>query len=239
MMIHQQQPMISSPIKPMSQQPFTNRRTSRDKQQRSVMFCSSTKDVDTASKRSSGLKKHRASSAVPIPHAMFRSPSEVQLLADERVADERDFVFYARLVSGIQERRMMTNNDSSCEETERCLTHIMQTRHEHGDKLEDDGVPIVSNNDGDENGGYYFEDRDSFVCSSSSYSSSSTYQQEFEQDSLHQEEDECIFDLELWRNHQNGKRLRVIFHATIPNPFWITATAQPSRSLETILKNVI
>ncbi len=172
------------------------------------MFCSSTKDVNIASRRSSGLKKHRASSAVPIPHAMFRSPSEVQLLADERVADERDFVFYARLVSGIRERTMMTNNDTSREETERCLSHIMQTRFEQEEQLEDDGVPIVSNNYGDENGGYYFEDHDPFVCSSSSYSSSSTYQQDFEQDSeqdsFYQEENECIFDLELWR--KNTKR---------------------------------
>lgn len=192
MMIHQhhrEQAMIHSPIKPISQQAFANRRTKREKQSRSVMFCSSTKDVNANSGRSTGLKKHRASSAVPIPHAMLRSPSEVQLLADERVADERDFVFYARLMSGIRERTMMTHNDTRCEETERCLTHIMQTRHQHGEQLEDDGVPILSNNDSVENGDYYLEDLDSLASSSFSF---------YDDDSLvYHEENECMFDLEL------------------------------------------
>ena len=185
---HRGQAMIQSTIKPIEQQTFANRTTKREKQSRSVMFCSSTKDTNVTSRRSSELRKHRASSAVPIPHAMLRSPSEVQLLADERVADERDFVFYARLMSGIRERTMMTNND--IEETERCLTHIMQTRHQHGEQLiEDDGVPILSNNDSIENGGYYLEDLDSLASSSSSL---------FDDDSIYQEETECmLFDLEL------------------------------------------
>lgn len=204
MMIHHQQTMIDTPIKPIAQQAFASRGASKQRQARSVMFCSSTKDNEASPGRSSTLKR-RASSAVPIPHAMFRSPSELQLSVDEQVADERDFVFYARLMSGIRERTRVANHQSCDqpfqynEETERCLTHIMQTRHEQPGSQED-GVPILRDEDGGNNGGYYLEDLDCLTSSSSSYSSSCTYQQDFEQDrydDVYQEENECIFDLEL------------------------------------------
>jgi len=169
------------------------------------MFCSSTKSNDASPRRSAGLKKRRASSAVPIPHAMFRSPSELQLSVDEKVADERDFVFYARLMCGIRERTQATNRHVQYnEETERCLTHIMQTRHQPECQLEDDGVPILRDEDGTEKGSYYLDDLDS----SSSYSSSSTYQQDFEPrygDGIYEEENECIFDLELWPKSTNDE----------------------------------
>lgn len=185
-----QQTMIDTTIDPIG---HANRRTTK-----SVVFCSSTKTNDASPRRSMGLKKRRASSAVPIPHAMFRSPSELQLSVDEKVADERDFVFYARLMCGIRERTQTANlHVQYNEETERCLTHIMQTRHEQEYQLVgEDGVPILRDEDGGVKGGYYLDDLDS----STSYSSSSTYQQDFELDRYNDdnyEENECIFELEL------------------------------------------
>ena len=204
MMMYQQQTMIDTAIKPLAERTFASRRTNK---QRSVMFCSSTKSNDASPGRSPGLKKRRASSAVPIPHAMFRSPSELQLSVDEQVADERDFVFYARLMTGIRERTRAANQQNCDqpfqynEETERCLTHIMQTRNQPEHQLEEDGVPILREEYAGENGGYYLEDVDCVMSSSSSYSSSCTYQQDFESDrydeNMYHEENECIFDLEL------------------------------------------
>jgi len=184
-----QQTMIDATINPIR---HANRRTTK-----SVMFCSSTKVNDASPRRSMGMKKRRASSAVPIPHAMFRSPSELQLSVDEKVADERDFVFYARLMCGIRERTQTSNQHVQYnEETERCLTHIMQTRHKQEFQQDDDGVPILRDEDEGETGGYYLDNLDS----STSYSSSSTYQQEFESErynDMYEEENECIFELEL------------------------------------------
>jgi len=206
-----QQTMLDSTIRPIAPTLIqsANNSNTKQRQSRSVMFSSSTKTSSASSsqERPSFNKKRRsnASSHVPIPDAMFRSPSELQLSVDEQMADERDFVFYARLVSGIRERTRASQVNQQHhqsyninEETERCLTHIIQTRHQQEQEMEHDGVPILR----DEEtlaGGYYLEDLDS-----SSYSSSSTYQQDFEQDNrnynddaMYCEENECIFDLEL------------------------------------------
>jgi hypothetical protein len=209
MMIYQQT-MLGTTIQPIAPALTASRSTRNERQARSVMFCSSTKINDASQERSTThMKKRRASSSVPIPDAMFRSPSELQLSVDQQVAEERDFVFYARLVSGIRERTRAANHqpcDYHChynEETERCLTHIMQTRHRQEQELEEDGVPILHDEEWTENGGagsYYLEDLDCLTSSSSSSSSSSTYQQDFEQDrndDMYCEENECIFYLEL------------------------------------------
>lgn len=176
----------------------------------SVMFSTSTKSSGDSQQRSTmNNRKRRVSSAVPIPDAMFRSPSELQLSVAEQVADERDYAFYARLMYGIRERRRAANQKPYDhlhyfnEETERCLTHIMQTRHQKERAAEEQGVPILSSDDWTQNGastGYYLEDLDCLTSSSSSFSSSSTYQQDFEQDhdeDAYSGETECIFDLEL------------------------------------------
>jgi len=204
MMIYQQT-MLDTTIEPIVPAHAASRNGTKQRQPRTVMFCSSTKANDAPRERSA--LKRRASSSVPIPDAMFRSPSELQLSVDEQVADERDFVFYARLVSGIRERTRaahpqhceQNNSHYYNEETERCLTHIMQTRHQlQQQDFEEDGVPILREEEC--TGGYYLDDLDCLTSSSSSYSSSSTYQQDFEQDRNDDtcyEEDECIFDLEL------------------------------------------
>lgn len=201
MMMYQQQTMINSTIQPIA----TTHTSRKSNKQRQVLFCASTKNNEASQGRPS--MKRKASSSVPIPDALYRSPSELQLSVDEQMADERDFVFYARLVSGIQERNRAANHQGINQalhynqETERCLTHIMQTRHQQDQQLEDDGVPILQDEGWRDNGsagGYYLEDLDVLTSSSSSYSSSSTYQHDFEHnDDMYQEENECIFELEL------------------------------------------
>lgn len=203
-----QQTMLDTTIQPIAPTLTASRSTRKERQARSVMFCSSTKSNVASQERSTthNMKKRRASSSVPIPDAMFRSPSELQLSVDEQVAEERDFVFYARLVSGIRERTRAANHQPcDChhhynEETERCLTHIMQTRHQQEQQLEEDGVLIQEWTENRGAASHYIEDLDCLTSSSSSYSSSSTYQQDFEQDrndDMYCEENECIFDLEL------------------------------------------
>jgi len=192
-------------------------------QQRSVNFSSCTKSQE-AQEQQTGVKRMSSSSSVPIPEScMFRTPSELQLTVDEQVADQRDFAFFARLVNGISERR---GSSSSAIETDRCLTHIIQTRHHqqsHDDDQEEEGAQhcdgILIEDDyqvgtGGEGAYYLGEDNDCFTSSSSS-SSSSLYQHEFvdyEDDEAHtathssnNDDDlyneggdcECMFDLEL------------------------------------------
>jgi len=204
MMIYQQT-LLDTTISPL-----TNRSTGiKQRQARSVMFCSSTKSNVAPQDRSALLKKkRRASSSVPIPDALYRSPSELQLSVDEQVAEERDFVFYARLMSGIRERNRAANEQNRdlqhcySAETERCLTHIMQTRHQQEQGVKERFLipQVEERSDNVAAGGYYHEDLDCLMSCSSSYSSSSTYQHDFEQDrnnDLYCEENECIFDLEL------------------------------------------
>eukprot|EP00535_Pseudo-nitzschia_heimii_P001019 CAMPEP_0197187332 /NCGR_PEP_ID=MMETSP1423-20130617/15714_1 /TAXON_ID=476441 /ORGANISM="Pseudo-nitzschia heimii, Strain UNC1101" /LENGTH=207 /DNA_ID=CAMNT_0042638887 /DNA_START=224 /DNA_END=847 /DNA_ORIENTATION=- len=204
-----QQMMLDATIAPIPPSRTESRKLNT--KQRSVMFSSSTKTSNGTEQRSAMKKmKRRATSSVPIPDAMFRSPSELQLSVDEQVADERDFVFYARLISGIRERtraanpRLCDQHNYYNEETERCLTHIMQTRYQQEQEVEDDGVQILPEDDWIENrgsGGYYLEDLECCTSLSSSYSSSSTYQQDFGQhrneEGNYYGESECIFDLEL------------------------------------------
>jgi len=198
----------------------------QQEQVRSVNFSSRTKKEE---KQANGVKRMHSSRSVPIPECMFRTPSELQLTVDEQVADQRDFAFFARLVSGISERRgsssTSTTNAACAKETDRCLTHIIQTRQHNQSHDEQeaeaeaeaeeapcyDGILIED----DYSGVFYLgEDNDCFTSSSlSSSSSSSLYQHEFvdyeeeahtathssnDDDDLYNEGDcDCMFDLEL------------------------------------------
>jgi len=245
MMMIYQQTMLSSTIEPVSfsshrsslSSSFIERRkisssssSSQEQEQpqkpqqdvRSVNFSSCTKSKE-AQEQQTGVKRMNSSSSVPIPERMFRrTPSELQLTVDEQVADQRDFAFFARLVSGISERRA-SSSTTSATETDRCLTHIIQTRHHHqshDDQQEEqahDGILIEDDyqvGTGREGAYYLGEDNDCFTSSSSSSSSSSLYQHEFvdyEDDEAHtathssNDDDlyneggdcECMFDLEL------------------------------------------
>lgn len=245
MMLYQQT-MFTSTIEPISshRSSFIERRKTsgsqeqkqqqpqKPQQQRSVNFSSCTKkETDFTNnngqqEKQAGVKRRTSSSSnVPIPACMFRSPSELQLTVDEQVADERDFAFFARVVSGISERRSssttnnITQTDKSdgfiryIEETDRCLTHIIQTRHHHDQQEQQDGILIEDDSSNQVGGGVYYlgEDLDCFTSSSSSSSSSGSsilYQHEFDEDEdehkhnhnddLYNEGDcECMFDLEL------------------------------------------
>ena len=195
-MIYPQQTILDTTIAPIPQR----RRKSAKQQERSVAFCESTMD---APERQPGSMKRPASSSVPIPDAMLRSPSELQLSVDEQVADERDYVFYSRIMSGIQERNRYHPCDPNFShynrETEKCLTHIMQTRHQHGQQQQQHQYQGIN-----DNGDYFIEDLDYAypTSSSNSYSSTPTYQQEFEPDRSSNDvtqPEECMFDLELWQ----------------------------------------
>lgn len=183
--------MIASTVEPL---PIRKTTTLQEQQQRSVGFAPSTKQTSSSGK----IRRRTLSDSVPIPDALLRSPSELQLSMDERVADERDFVFYARLVSGIQKRNSWYINA----ETERCLTHIMQTRHNAAQTTQTSQANHSSQMD-------YYLDNLECVTDSSEDSSVSSYQHDFEttmdchelQDDDHDDDDsgdnECIFELEL------------------------------------------
>lgn len=236
MMIYQQA-MLTTTFAPInvtssSSSPSSSRRLKH----RSVNFSSCTKkggsnsqeEEEGSHQQRAGVKRRSSTISVPIPNAMFRSPSELQLTVDEQVADERDYNFFSRLVSGISERSFHATpataapTTASCchhynTETDRCLTHIIQTRQQmiEGGQEEEEGDCSVCGNTIHPNkygyhmvGGVTIEaqediDQDWFTASCSSSSSSSTYyQQDFDDhdDDHHQYEggdNECIFDLEL------------------------------------------
>jgi len=213
-----QQTMLSSTVEPASSHrsslsssvikrrkiPLSSLSSKEQEQQRSVNFSSCTKKQEALeNSKQAGVKRLNSSSSVPIPECMlFRTPSELQLTVDEEVADQRDFAFFARLVSGISERR---GSSTSTTETDRCLTHIIQTRHHHhlphddqeeaeaegahcnGIFIEDDDYQVGTGG-GEGEGVYYYlsKDNDCFTTISSSSSSSSSssnssilYQHEF------------------------------------------------------------
>eukprot|EP00751_Fragilariopsis_kerguelensis_P044450 CAMPEP_0170992438 /NCGR_PEP_ID=MMETSP0736-20130129/9747_1 /TAXON_ID=186038 /ORGANISM="Fragilariopsis kerguelensis, Strain L26-C5" /LENGTH=180 /DNA_ID=CAMNT_0011417903 /DNA_START=189 /DNA_END=728 /DNA_ORIENTATION=+ len=163
-----QQTMLSSTVEPASSHrsslsssvikrrkiPLSSLSSKEQEQQRSVNFSSCTKKQEALeNSKQAGVKRLNSSSSVPIPECMlFRTPSELQLTVDEQVADQRDFAFFARLVSGISERRASSSTTSTTHavtETDRCLTHIIHTRHHqqsHDDQEEEaqhcDGILI-------------------------------------------------------------------------------------------------
>lgn len=73
------------------------------------------------------LKK---SPSIPIQNHMKRTGSELKLRMDEEMADNWDYLFYARVVDGIAHRqRGATESRWLRQETDECLAHIIWTRH--------------------------------------------------------------------------------------------------------------
>jgi hypothetical protein len=70
------------------------------------------------------------SQSIPISKAMLRTASEVQLCVDEQLAEQRDYVFYSRLVNGISQSQRISQNNYLRMENQMCLAHIMQTRQD-------------------------------------------------------------------------------------------------------------
>lgn len=108
-----------------------------------VMFSDMTLDEQThvPSSITKGLSmmpsRIRRSKRIPIPKNLFRSASELQLCLDEQVANERDYIFYERLVEGIRHTQRNSRDIGLCFDNQRCLAHIMETRHnDDGSNLE-------------------------------------------------------------------------------------------------------
>ena len=220
-----QQTMLNSTIEPIAIRPSFTKSGGGGAHRRTVNFSSSTKKESSSQHQEMNQQQHQQQSgvkrshshSVPIPNNAFhcKTASEQQLTADEQMADERDFIFYARLVSGISERRASSGTDQRCnnrynEETDRCLTHIIQTRHynteeqqgqdqQHEQQQSAAGGGVLI----EEQGGGYYLGKDNACCntyslafssnssssSSSSYSSSSTYQQDFDNQDQHEHND--------------------------------------------------
>lgn len=82
-----------------------------------------------ATSYASTLDRHRknlgTSKAIPISKSMKRTPSEIQLLEDEALADYRDYCMYTRIVNGMSEKKghpFRIKVDES-------LSNIIRTRH--------------------------------------------------------------------------------------------------------------
>ena len=238
MMIYQQE-MLTTTFAPLDVASPTARRknlTGSSKKHRSVNFSACTKNGalhphdedghDSSQQQRAGVKRRSSTPRVLIPNALFRSPSELQLSVDEEVAEARDYNFFARLVSGIAERSTSFPHPSTAAaatttaagaysaDTESCLTHILQTRHEQqpntGRQDQDDagGCSILEAQQHQEQEEQEQNEQDWFTasCASSTTSSSSHamyYQHDFDEhtDSPYEAEEgaenDCIFDLEL------------------------------------------
>ena len=239
MMIYQQE-MLTTTFAPLDVASPTARRknlTGSSKKHRSVNFSACTKNGalhphdedghDSSQQQRAGVKRRSSTPRVLIPNALFRSPSELQLSVDEEVAEARDYNFFARLVSGIAERSTSFPHPSTAAaatttaagaysaDTESCLTHILQTRHEqqpntgrHDDDDDAGGCSILEAQQHQEQEEQEQNEQDWFTasCASSTTSSSSHamyYQHDFDEhtDSPYEAEEgaenDCIFDLEL------------------------------------------
>jgi hypothetical protein len=77
--------------------------------------------------RSQGSMK---SPSIPIGKTISKTPSEVQLCIDEAIADQRDYMFYCRLVKGISLTQEMALDRTLRYENQACLAHVVRTRHQ-------------------------------------------------------------------------------------------------------------
>ena len=81
------------------------------------------------------------SQSIPIGKVIPRTPSEVQLCMDEAIAEERDYMFFCRLVQGISQTQESSRNMYLRYENEACLAHVYRTRHDQQQK------PLYDNED--------------------------------------------------------------------------------------------
>lgn len=68
------------------------------------------------------------SKAVPIVKRMKRTPSEIQLLQDETVADYRDYCMYSRILNGMSQRNH--HPSQKCASSLKVMRNIMRTRNQ-------------------------------------------------------------------------------------------------------------
>ena len=88
------------------------------------------------------------SASIPISKNIPKTPSEIQLCMDEAIADQRDYVFYSRLVKGISMTQSLSQNQYIRLENQVCLSHIINTRNDYPrcqTAADDDWSPGQSN----------------------------------------------------------------------------------------------
>eukprot|EP00429_Kryptoperidinium_foliaceum_P034478 CAMPEP_0176166318 /NCGR_PEP_ID=MMETSP0120_2-20121206/85060_1 /TAXON_ID=160619 /ORGANISM="Kryptoperidinium foliaceum, Strain CCMP 1326" /LENGTH=190 /DNA_ID=CAMNT_0017503853 /DNA_START=385 /DNA_END=957 /DNA_ORIENTATION=+ len=79
--------------------------------------------------RASSPSQTMKSQSIPISSSHFhRTASEIQLCLDEQIAEQRDSLFYSRVIHGIQESQMYGKNRNLQMQNQMCLVHVMQTR---------------------------------------------------------------------------------------------------------------
>jgi hypothetical protein len=77
------------------------------------------------------------SQSIPISQGLCKTASEVQLCQDEQVAEQRDYAFYSRVVSGICQSQGASESWHYRKENQMCLSHIIETRN-NGNTSEED-----------------------------------------------------------------------------------------------------
>jgi hypothetical protein len=115
----------------------------------------------------------QSSRSIPVAKCIRRTPSEVQFLQEQAIADHRDFCMYSRIISGISRQQMTDNGFLDLRhENDETLGNIIRTRHyiesEYMDSKcgldtylyyndEDWGAPSYSDIHSSENGIFYLE----------------------------------------------------------------------------------
>jgi hypothetical protein len=101
--------------------------------------------ASSSSSSSTFLCRRPSSVSQRIPVRSSTGPptaEEQQLLYEERLAEQRDYVFYARVVNGIRatQRRVSRSRGMRglCHENEQCLTHVIETRGTNTEDYDDD-----------------------------------------------------------------------------------------------------
>ena len=72
-------------------------------------------------------RSYVSSKSIPISKSMRRTPSEIQLLEDEAVADYRDYCMYVRIVNGMRGHQPNQNRTAKAA-AEESVANIMRTR---------------------------------------------------------------------------------------------------------------
>ena len=69
------------------------------------------------------------SRSIPITNGMKRTPSEVQLLEDEEVAEFRDYVMFSRIADRIARQQNETKDFRLRQQNDMCLAHLIGVRN--------------------------------------------------------------------------------------------------------------
>lgn len=95
--------------------------------------------------------------SIPIRNRMRRTPSELQLLEDQEMADFRDYCMFSRIVDRMSRSQREMLNRNLRYENDQCLAHVIGTRngtadmqrelHQLNAPSQEARPPLISNND--------------------------------------------------------------------------------------------